>query len=162
MVVAWQDNVDPRGRSVEFTYRYEHFPTRSEMAIPLRSQEQILGVLDIHSVELDPFTEEQIHTLVGLLGNVSNAIVSARLLAGVQKRHDVLSDIHTQTTRRARYLEVTANLAKTISQMMEPDQLLREAVELISSGFGFYHAGIFLLDDAQEWAVLAAANSEGG
>ncbi|NIN93759.1 MAG: hypothetical protein GTO49_01955, partial [Anaerolineae bacterium] len=28
--------------------------------------------------------------------------------------------------------------------------------------FGFYHAGVFLLDDAGEYAVLRAANSEGG
>ena len=30
------------------------------------------------------------------------------------------------------------------------------------SEFGFYHIGIFLLDTAREYAVLSAANSEGG
>jgi GAF domain-containing protein len=33
---------------------------------------------------------------------------------------------------------------------------------LVSQQFGFYHVGIFLLDDKQEYAVLAAANSTGG
>ncbi|HEY89735.1 MAG TPA: GAF domain-containing protein [Thermoflexia bacterium] len=161
-MVAWRDSVGTRGRSIEFTYRYKNFPTRAEMALPLIAQEQILGVLDIHSTELDPFTEEQIHALEGLLGNVANAIVAARLLAGAQRRHDELENVYHQTTRRARYLEVTAELAKAISQLLEPEQLLREAVTLISNSLGFYHAGIFLLDETEEWAVLAAANSAGG
>jgi GAF domain-containing protein len=33
---------------------------------------------------------------------------------------------------------------------------------LISERFGFYHAGIFIIDHAREYAVLAAASSEGG
>ena len=33
---------------------------------------------------------------------------------------------------------------------------------MISRYFDFYHAGIFLIDDAHEYAVLQAANSEGG
>ncbi|MEA3308314.1 MAG: GAF domain-containing protein [Chloroflexota bacterium] len=162
ILVAWRESVGLRGHPIEFTYRYERFPTRAEMAVPLIAHERLLGVLDIHSLELDPFSEEQVHTLEGLLGNVANAIVSAQLLAGAQRRHDELADVYYQTTRRARYLEVTAELAKAINQVLELDKLLREAVELISMGFGFYHAGIFLLDESQEWAVLMAANSEGG
>jgi GAF domain-containing protein len=33
---------------------------------------------------------------------------------------------------------------------------------LISERFGFYHVGIFLIDQAHEFAILQAANSEGG
>lgn len=33
---------------------------------------------------------------------------------------------------------------------------------LISERFGYYHIGVFLLDDSKEYAVLRAANSEGG
>ena len=42
------------------------------------------------------------------------------------------------------------------------DQLLKRVTHLISEKFGFYHAGIFLLDEAREYAVLRAASSEGG
>jgi GAF domain-containing protein len=34
--------------------------------------------------------------------------------------------------------------------------------ELISQHFGFYHAGIFMVDEARRYAVLRAANSDGG
>jgi signal transduction histidine kinase len=42
------------------------------------------------------------------------------------------------------------------------DQLLDETVRLISERFGFYHAGVFLVDEEREYAVLRAASSEGG
>ena len=33
---------------------------------------------------------------------------------------------------------------------------------VISDKFGFYHVGVFLLDEVNEYAVLSATNSEGG
>lgn len=34
--------------------------------------------------------------------------------------------------------------------------------QLVSEKFGYYHAGIFLLDENQEYALLRASDSEGG
>jgi hypothetical protein len=46
--------------------------------------------------------------------------------------------------------------------MQDLDALLPAIAKLISQQFGFYHVGIFLLDEKQENAVLRASNSEGG
>jgi GAF domain-containing protein len=64
--------------------------------------------------------------------------------------------------RRARQYEAVAEVARatTINESLET--LLPRLVELISERFGFYHAGIFLLDEQREFAVLRAANSVGG
>ena len=40
--------------------------------------------------------------------------------------------------------------------------MLAQTTLLISKRFGYYHAGIFLLDEHGEYAVLKAANSDGG
>jgi GAF domain-containing protein len=64
--------------------------------------------------------------------------------------------------RRALQLQVAVEVGQTISAMRDLDQLLGRVTELISERFGFYHAGIFLLDDTGEFAVLRAANSAGG
>jgi GAF domain-containing protein len=64
--------------------------------------------------------------------------------------------------RRALQLQVAVEVGQTISAMRDLDQLLGRVTELISERFGFYHAGIFLLDDSGEFAVLRAANSPGG
>jgi GAF domain-containing protein len=42
------------------------------------------------------------------------------------------------------------------------NELFPVATNLISERFGFYHIGIFLIDNARESAILQAANSEGG
>jgi GAF domain-containing protein/HAMP domain-containing protein len=64
--------------------------------------------------------------------------------------------------RRAVQLEAAAEVARDAATIRELQQLLQETVHLISDKFGFYHAGIFLLDEARQYAVLNAASSEGG
>jgi GAF domain-containing protein len=157
---SWRESTDPGGRPVEFTY--ERLPSRAELVIPLQVGDQVLGALDIHSLELDPFPEEDIHILEGLAGNIANALASARLLEDIQRRHEELATVYAQTERRARYMETTAKLARTISSLLDPQELPDRAVDLISAGLDLYHAGIFLLDETGEWAVLVAASSEGG
>ncbi|KAA0284621.1 MAG: GAF domain-containing protein, partial [Chloroflexi bacterium] len=48
------------------------------------------------------------------------------------------------------------------SSTRQMDRLLPQITETISSQLGYYHVGIFLVDAHKEYAVLAAANSEGG
>ncbi|MBN1979292.1 MAG: GAF domain-containing protein [Anaerolineae bacterium] len=64
--------------------------------------------------------------------------------------------------RRSVQLQAAAEVSRTAISVREPDALLSQATHLISEQFGFYHTGIFLLDEAGEYAVLRAANSEGG
>jgi GAF domain-containing protein len=53
-------------------------------------------------------------------------------------------------------------MARNIASIKDLDSLLSNTTRLVSEQFGFYHTGIFLLDEASEYAVLKAANSEGG
>ena len=65
--------------------------------------------------------------------------------------------------RRAGYLQATSEVAREAATVLaDPQQLLARVVNLISERFAFYHAGIFLLDEDREWAVLQAASSPGG
>ncbi len=64
--------------------------------------------------------------------------------------------------RRTAQLEAAATVARRAAEIRDLEALLNETVRLISDRFGFYHAGIFLIDEAGEYAVLQAASSEGG
>ena len=64
--------------------------------------------------------------------------------------------------KRSTQLEATAQVAREAAVIHDLDTLLKDTTELISEHFGFYHAGIFLLDEGKKFAVLQAANSEGG
>lgn len=64
--------------------------------------------------------------------------------------------------RRNTQLEAAAQVAREAAAIHDIGRLLEETARLISDRFGFYHAGMFLLDASGEWAVLQAASSEGG
>jgi GAF domain-containing protein len=64
--------------------------------------------------------------------------------------------------KRAEQFEAIAQLARTITSIQDLDTLLPRIAQLVSRHFGFYHVGLFLLDESRQYAVLSAANSEGG
>ncbi len=64
--------------------------------------------------------------------------------------------------RRARQFEAIAQVARVIATIQDLDTLLPRVTQVISQQFGFYHVGIFMWDENHEFAVLVAANSEGG
>jgi len=53
--------------------------TRSEMALPLSINNQVIGALDVQSVEPNAFSQEDVNTLSTLADQVSIAIQNARL-----------------------------------------------------------------------------------
>jgi GAF domain-containing protein len=68
----------------------------------------------------------------------------------------------TDLIRKTLYLQAASRVAHDSGEIQDINALLNRTVELISSRFGFYHTGIFLLDDTGENVVLQAASSEGG
>jgi GAF domain-containing protein/HAMP domain-containing protein len=64
--------------------------------------------------------------------------------------------------RRSMQLQTTAEVARDITTIQDLDDLLNKAVNLIRGRFGFYHAGLFLIDDLGEYAHLRAATGEAG
>lgn len=67
-----------------------------------------------------------------------------------------------QLERRNRYLEAAAQVASKSVSILDLEDLLENIVVEVSEQFGFYHVGIFLIDQKKEWAVLRAASSLGG
>ena len=82
--------------------------------------------------------------------------------AELVKRGTELETANLQMQRRAAQLESLAQVAQTVRSVRDLRQLLPEIAATTSEKFGFYHVGVFLLDEANEYAVLSATNSEGG
>lgn len=59
-------------------------------------------------------------------------------------------------------LKTVADVGKAITSFRNLSELLQQTTYLIRENFGYYHVGIFLLDERKEYAVLIATNSEGG
>jgi GAF domain-containing protein len=80
----------------------------------------------------------------------------------VQERTIDLEQSNQINQERARELQIVADVARAVASLQDPDSLLPEITQIISARFGYYHIGIFLLDDEREYAMLRAANSAGG
>lgn len=98
---------------------------------------------------------------IGALAQAFND-VTARLNALIGNLETRVAERTQEIERRAEYLAITGGVSRVIASILDVDTLLDRVAHLISERFGFYHAGIFLLDDAGEWAVLRAVSSEGG
>lgn len=68
----------------------------------------------------------------------------------------------SELEKRAAQLEAVSSVARAIASVQESENLLPAITKLISQQFGFYHIGVFLIDDQQRNAILRASNSEGG
>ena len=80
----------------------------------------------------------------------------------VAERTAELEKSTLQIQKRSNQFEAIAQLARTITSIQDLNKLLPRIAQLVSQHFGFYHVGLFLLDESRQYAVLSAANSEGG
>jgi GAF domain-containing protein len=80
----------------------------------------------------------------------------------INERTNELRLANQHNERRAQQFESIAQVSRAINQTQGLQDLLPQITQVISQQFNFYHVGIFLLDANNEYAVLAASNSEGG
>ena len=105
---------------------------------------------------------------IGTLGNAFNAMTSQlrdlidSLEQRVAERTTELEIANQHVERRAEQFEAIAQVSRAVSTIQDQEELLHRIARMISRYFGFYHVGIFLLDESKQFAVLRAANSEGG
>jgi GAF domain-containing protein/HAMP domain-containing protein len=117
------------------------------------------------------YSDDEVGKLVGAFNQLGRQISS--LITGLevrviertrelQMRTIDLENLSKQTEERASKFQAVALLARAITSVQNIEELLPRITTVVSQEFGFYHVGIFLLDQAQEYAILRAANSEGG
>lgn len=96
-------------------------------------------------------------------------VLSEAFSGMVDQLHDLVLQLEERVAsrtedlqRRAIQLQAAAEVSRAAASLLDLDELLSQVTRLVSESFGFYHVGIFLLDDAGEYALLRAANSQGG
>lgn len=88
--------------------------------------------------------------------------LTSNLEQRVNERTAELENVNQQTERRASQLKAVTELSEAIAQLQDLSEIFPATTKLISERFRFYHVGIFLIDRDREYAILQAANSEGG
>jgi signal transduction histidine kinase len=75
--------------------------TNSELAVPLRKGEQVLGVLDIQSDQINRFTAEDVSLMQSIANQTAVAISNARLLTETQMALQEIERLNRQLTRES-------------------------------------------------------------
>jgi len=127
--------------SREPRYRYvDALPeTRSEVALPLRIEDRVLGVLDVQSDQPDGFGETDLLVLRALADNVAIAVEGARLYGDIRRRADQLSAV--------------AEVSRAVASILDLNVLLDEVVTLIHEQFDYPFVHIFTMDSARRQIV---------
>jgi GAF domain-containing protein/HAMP domain-containing protein len=80
----------------------------------------------------------------------------------LEKLNQTLQAANQSAERRAVRLAARGQVTRAASQIRDLDQLLPQVTHLISEAFGYYHVGIFIVDETGRYAMLRAADGEGG
>lgn len=75
---------------------------------------------------------------------------------------DLIDNLEQRVAGRTHQLEVIATLSGQLNAILDLHQLLAELVHQIQESFDYYHAGIFLLDEAGEKLILSEATGAAG
>lgn len=112
---------------------------------------------------------ELTHRITEIPGTRELAEFSVNLNTMATNLHGLIANLENRVaertedlTRRTEQLRAASFIARQTAEEQELSALLNAAVNLITSQFGFYHAGVFLINEAGDQVVLLAASSEGG
>jgi len=103
--------------------------TRSELVLPLKIEDRVLGVLDVQSDKVNSFHPHDMLVLRALADSVAMAVEGAKLYGDLQ--------------RRANQLRVVAEVSKQITSILNLRDLMQEVAELISTQFNFPYVHLF-------------------
>lgn len=111
--------------------------------------------------DLDATVEVTSRDEIGILGNTLNnmSATAKNLIANLE---ELVVERTRLIEKRISQIQAAAEVGKAVAAQRDLEELLNLTTKLISSRFGFYHVGIFLLDPRSEFAILMAANSSGG
>jgi len=104
--------------------------THSEIALPLKVEGRVLGVLDVQSSQLNAFEDEDVFVLETLAAQIAVAIEQAETYASER--------------RLAERLEALVQVSQAVAGILDLDELLDRVVEQIIEYFGFERVNIFI------------------
>jgi GAF domain-containing protein len=100
------------------------------------------------------------------LSNINSELsdVKVNLEKRIEERTLEIQNLNRQAQVRSVRLQNITDISQEISSStsLGMKEMLTNIARIISDKFGYYHVGIFLLDEKRDYAILRAANSQGG
>ena len=119
------------------------------LVIPLVMREKVAGVIIASSGEKGyAFSQNDIEIGEAIADQLAIWLENRQLLA--------------ETQYRSERLQTAAEISRAASSILDVNELINTSVNLIRDQFNFYYVGLFMVDDAREWAILRAGTGEAG
>jgi sigma-B regulation protein RsbU (phosphoserine phosphatase) len=109
--------------------------TRSELAVPLVSQNRVVGVLDIQSPTPDYFREDQARMLSLLASQIAIAIQNATVYESERRNRELLALLY----------DISLDMGSTL----EVDELVHKIAAAVKQKINYHTFSIFLIDEKQ-------------
>ena len=131
-------------RENRFRYSSELPDTQAEIALPLKVEDTLLGVLDVQLNYPEDFDESDLLVLRALAGQVAMAIEDTRLYA--------------QACRRGDYLATISAVSWAVASTLDVDELLAQVSELIRQYFDYPFVQVFTVHYGRRLVVYRAGS----
>ena len=89
-------------------------------------------------------------------------IVTMHFNRMVAQLEGLQNTLEQKVEERTKQLTVTNEVGRVAASSLDPDELLNRVIKLFSERFGYYYAGIYLLDPTEKWAELREATGDAG
>ena len=120
--------------------------TRSEVVIPLKIEDHILGALDVQSNQPSAFHPIDLLILRALADNVARAVDGAKLYSAL--------------SRRANQLTLVSEESKSVTSTLDLSKLMRDAASLIHEKFGYPHVSLFTVHPNRRMIMYEAGSGK--
>jgi NtrC-family two-component system sensor histidine kinase KinB len=126
----------------------EESESTSAISVPLLAGERVVGVLTLGRRQAGPFTQDDLALATAIADQAGIAVSNAHLFRAEQDRR--------------RFASILQEIARTINQTLEPNQVFEQILEQLKRIIDFDSASIFLLEDShfRPVAVLGFTDRE--